>query len=235
MRALVMTAGFLAVAAHLHVAPAAAAIAALVEEEPGAIGRFAHAHRAELRGSEELRRRQRNRPQNAIQYQPGVRIPLPAIAILNPHQPAMDHCPEGEVVDLLQIAGRDGGALGQRREYTIEAFAIRNGCPQAGLLFAAAAPCLEAQLSGMLERYNLRLLGEGDEIVVAVNVVCGVLGKLAAADGVGKIQAEDAAAQVKLVLRHDVVRVHYLSITGFAKVAGYFHSCVPIREFLCAP
>jgi hypothetical protein len=49
MRAPVVTAGFLAVAAHLHIAPAAAAIAALVEKQPGAIRRFAHAYGVELR------------------------------------------------------------------------------------------------------------------------------------------------------------------------------------------
>jgi len=89
MRALVMAPGFLAVAAYLHIAPAAAAIAALVEEKPGAVGRFAHAHCVELRRSEEFRRRLRNRPQDALQPVPGVPIPFPAEAILSSRQAAV--------------------------------------------------------------------------------------------------------------------------------------------------
>ena len=65
----------------------------------------------------------------------------------------------------------------------------------------AAVPVRGGQLTGTLGRYQLGLFGESDEVVVAVHVIGGVLGRLAAADGVGKIQAENTAAQVELVLR----------------------------------
>src|SRR5271167_974061 len=111
MRALVVTAGFLAVAADLHIAPAAAAIAALIEEKPGTGWRFAHAYRAELRGSEEFRRRLGNQPQNELQHPFVVPLPLPAIDMANPHQPAMNQRLYFNVIDLLQIAGRHRSSL----------------------------------------------------------------------------------------------------------------------------
>jgi len=52
------------------------------------------------------------------------------------------------------------------------------------------------------------LLGEGDEVVVAVYMIGVGLGRFAAADGVGKIQTENTAAQVKLVSRGRFVRMH---------------------------
>ncbi len=58
----VVAARFLAVATNLHIAPAATAIAALVEKEPGAIRRFTHAHGSKLGRDEQVRCRLCDRP-----------------------------------------------------------------------------------------------------------------------------------------------------------------------------
>lgn len=54
---LIVAASFLTVAAGFHVAPAAAMVAAVVEEEPGAIRRVTFAHVAQVARGKEICRR----------------------------------------------------------------------------------------------------------------------------------------------------------------------------------
>ena len=102
----VVTAGFLAVAAGLHVAPAAAAVAAVVEEEPLAIGGLAFANGgASVRGKK-LGSRLRHRPQYAVEKIASVALPFPAIITVPSRQFAVLQRHQRKVVDLLDVCGK---------------------------------------------------------------------------------------------------------------------------------
>ena len=68
--ALVMPAGFLAVAADFHVAPAAGAVLALVDEEPGTGIGSAFSYSVHIRRSEEFGGRVGDGPQRGLQIVP---------------------------------------------------------------------------------------------------------------------------------------------------------------------
>ena len=96
---------FRAVAAALHVAPAAAAVAAVVKEQPLAVSGFAEAHGLEFRGGEKIRRRLSYRPKDALERVLGIRPPLPSIAAVRAGQRAVLRGIEGLIVNSAQIGG----------------------------------------------------------------------------------------------------------------------------------
>ncbi len=194
MRALVVAPGFLAVAAGLHVAPAAAAIAALIEEEPLAIGGAAFADGgASVRGKK-LGSGFRDRPQYAIEKIASVGLPFPAIATVGSRQFAVPQGLERKAIDLLDIFGMGTFSCGDGGEGAIEAFAeddgFAEGAPRSGMVAAGAG----AQASGQFRRQQFRLLRERHQIAIAVKVFGAALRKMAVAYGVGEIQAQNSAA-----------------------------------------
>src|ERR1019366_6088064 len=125
--ALVVAPGFLAVAARLHVAPAAAAVAAVVEKEPLAIGGPAFANGgASVRG-EKFGSRLRDRPQYAIEKIASVGLPFPAILAVPSRQFAALQRHQRKVVDPLDVCGTGIPACSDGGESAIEAFAQNDG------------------------------------------------------------------------------------------------------------
>lgn len=152
MRALVVTPGFLAVAAGLHVAPAAAAVAALVEEEPLAIGGPAFANGGASFRGQKLGSRLRDRPQYAIEQIASVGLPFPAILAVPLRQFAVPQRRQCKVVDLLDVCGRDMLPRSYGGESAIEAFAENDGLAEGASRCGMVAARAGAQAGSQLRR-----------------------------------------------------------------------------------
>jgi hypothetical protein len=192
--ALVVTPGFLAIAAGLHVAPAAAAVAAVVEEEPLAVGGPAFANGgASLRGKK-LGSRLRDRPQYAIEQIASLGLPFPAIIAVPSRQFAVLQRRQRKVIDLLNVCGRGVLAYGDGGEGAIEAFAENDGFAEGASGSARVAARVGAQAGGQLRRQQLGLIRERHQVRIAVKVFGAALRKVAVAYGVGEIKAKRSAA-----------------------------------------
>src|ERR1019366_231418 len=192
--ALVVAPGFLAVAARLHVAPAAAAVAAVVEKEPLAIGGPAFANGgASVRG-EKFGSRLRDRPQYAIEKIASVGLPFPAILAVPSRQFAALQRHQRKVIDLLDVCGRGMLPRGDGGESAIEAFAqndgFAEGASRSGMVAAGAGP----QAGGQLRRQQLGLIRERDQVRIAAKMFGAALRKAAVAYGVGEIKAKRSTA-----------------------------------------
>ena len=208
MGALVVTAGFLAIAAGLHVAPAAAAVAAVVEEEPLAIGRAAFANGgASVRGKK-LGSRLRNRPQNAIGTVSSVGLPFPTIIAIRSRQFAVLQGRQRKIVDPLDVRGRGMFACGNGGEGAIEAFAKDDGFAEGAARSGSVATGAGAQVGGQLRRQQLGLICECDQVGIAVKVFGAALRKVAVAYGVGEIKAKLSAAEIELISRLSLAGMH---------------------------
>src|ERR1019366_6158757 len=163
--ALVVAPGFLAVAARLHVAPAAAAVAAVVEKEPLAIGGPAFANGGASGRGEKFGSRLRDRPQYAIEKIASVGLPFPAILAVPSRQFAALQRHQRKVIDLLDVCGR-------------------------GMLPRGEG----AQAGGQLRRQQLGLIRERDQVRIAAKMFGAALRKAAVAYGVGEIKAKRSTA-----------------------------------------
>ena len=189
-----MAPGFLAVAAGLHVAPAAAAVAALVEEKPLAVGGPAFANGgASVRGKK-LGSRLRDRPQYAIEKIASVGLPFPAILAVGSRQFAMLQRRQRKVIDLLDVRGAGVLPCGDGGEGAIEAFAENDGFAEGASGSARVAARVGAQAGGQLRQEEFRLLRERHQIGIAVKVFGAALRKMAMAYGVGEIEAKRSTA-----------------------------------------
>lgn len=201
MGVLVVTPGFLAVAAGLHVAPAAAAVAAVVEEEPLAIGGPAFANGgASVRG-EKLGRRLRDRPQYAIEQIASVGLPFPAIITVPSRQFAVLQRLERRLVDPLDVCGRDMLSCGDGGEGAIEAFAENDGFAEDASRSGRVAARVGAQAGGQPRRQELGLICERHQVRIAVKVFGAALRKVAMAYGVGEIKAKRSPAEIEVIAR----------------------------------
>src|SRR5512146_2792799 len=89
-----------------HIAPAAAAIAAVIQEQPLAIRRLAPAHQLQFLGGKQLRGRLRDGPQNVLERILATALPLPAITAIGSCQAAVSHGLDSGLGDSFNILAR---------------------------------------------------------------------------------------------------------------------------------
>lgn len=208
MGALVVTPRFLAVAAGLHVAPAAAAVAAVVEEEPLAIGGPAFANGGASFRGEKFGSRLRHRPQYAIEKIASVGLPFPAIITIPLRQFAVLQRHQRKVIDLLDVCGRDMSPGGDGGEGAIGAFAEDDGFAEGASRSGMVAVGAGAQAGGQLRRQQPGLICERDQVRIAAKMFGTALRKVAMAYGVGEIKAKRSAAWIELISRLSLGGMH---------------------------
>src|ERR1019366_3897317 len=197
----VVTAGFLAVAAGLHVAPAAAAVAAVVEEEPLAVGGTAFANCGAIFRGKKFGSRLRDRPQYAIEKITSVGSPFPAIIAVCLRQFAVLQRRQRKVVNLPDVCGTGVLACGDGGEGAIEAFAQDDGFAEGASRSGRVAVGAGAQTGGRLWRQKLGLICERHQVRIAVKVFGAALRKVAVAYGVGEIKAKRSPAEIEVIAR----------------------------------
>jgi 3-methyladenine DNA glycosylase/8-oxoguanine DNA glycosylase len=183
----IVATGFGAVAAHPHVAPAAAAVAGGVEEEPAAVGGGARFHARARLGREQLRRRQGDRPQRPLQRRTS-RPPAPRAAIDGRH-----HVQRGEGLGQGGVQGRQIGALWQApRRHAGEDARDRlpqgAGSRQHGDGGLRTALCRPAEIGRLRFAQHLVFLAPGDQLGVAGEPLPRPAGE-AILQAVGEVQA----------------------------------------------
>lgn len=139
MRALVVSARFLAVAARFHIAPAPTAVAAVVEEEPLAIGRSTFTNGGAIFRGKKIGSGLGNGPENTLEKIRAVGLPLPTIVAVRADQFAMLQRLEREVVDLLDVLETGMLTCGQCGKGPVESLAEDNGFAEHASTFGLAA------------------------------------------------------------------------------------------------
>ncbi len=192
-----MTPRLLAIAAGLHVAPAAAAIAAVIEEKPLTVGRLAPAHIAQSAGGEKIGGGLRYWPQDVVQRILAVRLPLPAIAAVGAGQRTVLQRLDGKIVDDVEVGRGRRLALRDGRKDAIDRLAQLNCFAQDLLRAHGMLPGKGPQCTRLSGGDGSRLLGETDEVGKRLEVVFAPLRIVAAADSVGQVKAEISARKIE--------------------------------------
>lgn len=193
--ALIVTAGFVAVATGFHVTPAAAVILGLVEKEPGAIVGGALAHKGKIVREQQVSGAAGDGPDDGLKVVLG-RNPFPGETARG-----VDNAPMGRGLlhGLIQlIEGRDGNspASGDRAEQGEDRLAQQQRGAQDIFRLARGAGRQLAESIGVLAGEGASLLGPGHEVVVVMQRLARMLGE-AAVEGVGEIEAEMPARQIE--------------------------------------
>ena len=196
----VMPAGFGTVAAGGHVAPATAAVPAVVEEEPLAIGRLAQAHDVQIVGSKQVGRGLRHWPDKQLQGAGGG-APAPGItAVLGPKR-TMPQRRSGLLAGYPKVGGAGPATLREGGKHSIDRLAQRNGRRESAARFEGMALGVGAKLLGLLLPHNLGLARERNKVQAVRQVIVSPFGIVATAHRVGKVKGQLPARKIELKLR----------------------------------
>ena len=197
----VMPAGLLAVAADFHIAPAAAAVAAVIEKQPAAIRSLAEAHSPQILGGQQLSGRLRRGPRDSLQRSPAIGPPLPSVSAVGRNQATMAQRLQRAIVNHVEIAGGDSLFLRDGQEHTIRRFAQGKCCSQSLARLGGVLLRIGAQLGSLPGGEHARLPGKGHQVGIALQVILAALRTPAPADGVGQIERELPAREIELKVR----------------------------------
>lgn len=193
-----MPAGLLAIAASRHVAPAPAAIAAVVQKQPFTIRRLAETHDSQLLRSEQLGRGLRHGPQDSVKRIAALRLPLPAIAAVHPRKTAMLQRFQREVGDQIQIGRRRRSTLRDRRKRPVDRFPQLDRFQKTPSRQTAVLLRTAQQFAGSSRRDDSGLPRECQQVTIALEMIVAPFGVPTPADRVGEVERQLPARQIKL-------------------------------------
>jgi len=219
MLPVVMPSRLLAIAAGLHRAPAAAAVAAVIQEEPIAIRSLAFANFLQVRRGQQLRRRLRDRPDDSLQIT--VIVPLPAVAAVLTNNTPMPQRIARCLADQLDVRGGRWFAIRQRQERTEDGFPQYDGRSHRMQTAARSGPRVASERLSLIRGEDAALPRERDQITIARHMIDRLFSRIPAADAVGEIKRKMAAGEVKLEFLRTLAGGHPVEIvTNLAENSG---------------